>query len=181
MKKLIISDSIVIEEIRSDRTAAYKCFFQAALSENEECFRISPEDELNESFPTKDKYDSFTLAAFDGNSIVGVTSFEREGANREKLRHKGLIFRMYVDTEYRKSGIGRKLVAEVLKRVEEIEDIEIIKLTVVSSNQPAKLLYKSFGFKTYGVKPQAIKWKGKYFAEEQMILTKGVIITEERQ
>lgn len=70
---------------------------------------------------------------------------------------------MYVVSEYRNKGVGKKLLQAVFERVKEIKDIELIKLSLISSNNSAKRLYKKFGFKTYGIEVDAIKWKGRYF------------------
>ncbi len=98
--------AINIKEIKSNEKEFYKSFFLTALIEDEDCFRISLTDELNEGFPTNDLEDYFTLGAYYYSSLVGVISFEREGASREKLRHKGIIFRMYVAREHRRHGVG---------------------------------------------------------------------------
>ncbi len=162
---------IIIREIKSKEIQSYKEFFNSALIRDEESFRISPADEVNASFPTKDAADSFTLCAYSGDAMAGIVSFERDGINREKLRHKGILFRMYVALEFRGSGISKMLIQELLKKVERLSDIEQINLTVVSNNHKAKKLYEQFGFKTFAIESNALKWKGKYFDEEQMALT----------
>jgi ribosomal protein S18 acetylase RimI-like enzyme len=77
---------------------------------------------------------------------------------------------MYVSNQFRGKGIAKKLIEELLKRVEKIKDIEQINLTVISNNHNAKKLYEKFGFETFGSEYNAIKWKGKYFTEDQMTL-----------
>jgi RimJ/RimL family protein N-acetyltransferase len=49
-------------------------------------------------------------------------------------------------------------------------DIEQINLTVVAGNRAAGKLYEKFGFVSLAHEKNALKWKGKYFAEEQMVL-----------
>ncbi|MGN4125083.1 GNAT family N-acetyltransferase [Lysinibacillus sphaericus] len=48
--------------------------------------------------------------------------------------------------------------------------MEQINLTVVSENSSAKKLYKSLGFKVYGVERNALKFNGQYFNENLMVL-----------
>jgi RimJ/RimL family protein N-acetyltransferase len=43
-------------------------------------------------------------------------------------------------------------------------------LTVVSDNHPAKRLYESLGFETYGVERRALKYNGQYYDEDLMVL-----------
>ncbi|MFD0793126.1 GNAT family N-acetyltransferase [Mucilaginibacter litoreus] len=163
-------EKINIQEIQSDRGEEYKAFFRSGLIADENNFRISPDDDLHSPFPSKGYADSFTLGAFINDRIVGVVSFVRDGSDREKLRHKGILFRMYVDGNFRKRGIANLLIEELLRRVRLIPDIEQINLTVVADNAIATGLYEKFGFKTFGVEVNAIKWKNSYFTEKQMVL-----------
>lgn len=163
-------NDIKITEIKSDQIELYKKFLTVGLVNDEENFRITPNDDLNAPFPTKDKLDSFTLGAYSDNDLAGIVSFTREGEGREKLRHKGILFRMYVSDDYRRQGIAKKLIAELIVRVKRISDIEQINLTVIANNDNAKKLYEKFGFVTFGSESNAIKWKGKYFTEDQMTL-----------
>lgn len=162
--------TVSIVEITSDQITDYKNFFMEGLLQNENKFRISLEDEIKSPFPTKDKPDSFTLGAFVQNQLAGIVSFEREGENRQKLRHKGLLFRMYVDHTFSGKGVGRQLMENLFERVKALHDIEQINLTVIADNENAKKLYTSLGFKTFSVEEYAIKWKGAYHTEQQMVL-----------
>ena len=110
------------------------------------------------------------MGAFDKNRLVGVASFKRDGSIRTKLRHKGILFKIYVAPEYRKKGIAKKMIEMIIERVTLIPDIEQINLTVIPTNKYAKAIYEEFGFKTFAFEEKAIKWKGKYFNEEQMKL-----------
>jgi cyclohexyl-isocyanide hydratase len=160
----------LILEIKSDQTADYTAFFMDGLLQNENKFRISPDDERRSAFPTNYKPDSFTLGACVDDQLVGVVSFEREGATREKLRHKGLLFRMYVNSAFAGKGVGRQLIAELIDRVRALKNVEQINLTVIADNEKAIKLYTSFGFETFSIEERAIKWKGNYLTEQQMVL-----------
>lgn len=162
--------SYLIREIKTDQKDLYKQFFSIGLNKDEENFRTSVNDDRNAAFPTQDKPDSFTLGAYLNDKLVGVVSFARDGIDREKLRHKGVLVRMYVSEEHRVRGVGKNLINNLIARVKEIGNIEQINLTVVSHNQSAILLYESFGFKIFSTEMNAIKWKGKYFTENQMVL-----------
>ena len=109
--------------------------------------------------------DSFTLGAYVDHQLVGVVSFGRKGATREKLRQKGLLFRVYVNNAFAGKGIGKQLITELLSRVRALKDIEQISLTVIADNENAIKLYTSFGFKTFSIEERAIKWKGNYLTE----------------
>jgi ribosomal protein S18 acetylase RimI-like enzyme len=162
---------IHIAEIKSDQIAKYKEFITVGLLNDGENFRISPNDDINAPFPTQDRDDSFTLGSFVNNTLVGVVSFERDGGNREKLRHKGILFRMYVAPEFRGQGVAKTFIEELLIRIRKISDIEQVNLVVAAHNETAKNLYRNFGFVSFSSEKYAIKWQGKYFTEEQMVLT----------
>lgn len=161
---------VTITEINSGQIEQYKKFFTMGLTNDEEFFRITPADEANAPFPTKDNNKSFTLGAYVDSELAGIVSFIRDGADREKLRHKGTLLRMYVSGTQRGKGIAKQLIEVLIERVKTIEGIEQINLTVMDNNQTAKRLYQKFGFVTYGSEQDAIKWKGKYFTENQMVL-----------
>jgi len=77
---------------------------------------------------------------------------------------------MYVSKEFRGHGIAGQLLEEIIKRVKTISDIEQINLTVITDNLRAKQLYEKFGFEKFGTEQNSIKWKDKYFTEDQMVL-----------
>ncbi len=159
-----------IKEIQSRDLAEYRKFLLSGLIRDGANFRISPDDEKEAPFPTLDTVDSFTLGTFEDHQLAGIVSFQREGENREKLRHKGLLFRMYVDPQFRGKGMAQLLIKALIERVERLGDIEQINLTVVSNNPVAKKLYEKFGFTSFAEEKNALKWKGHYYTEEQMVL-----------
>ena len=110
-------NKLLIVEIKSNQLQEYKQFLTVGLINDEENFRITPTDDLNGPFPTKNTKDSFTLGGYVNNTLVGVVSFTRDGADREKLRHKGILFRMYVSKNFRGQGVAKKLIEELLSRV----------------------------------------------------------------
>jgi RimJ/RimL family protein N-acetyltransferase len=161
---------IHIAELTSQHHPEYRAFFTTGLIQDEDNFRITPTDDADATFPTLGTADSFTLGAYVNGTLGGVVSFTRDGATRQKLRHKGILFRMYVSPAYRGRGIARALIEAVIARARLLPDMEQINLTVVSSNPTARALYEKLGFVTFGTEPNAIKWKGRYFDEQQMVL-----------
>ena len=162
--------TIEIKDILSSDFELYKMFLNAALESDKENLLITYKDNKNAEFPTKDRNDSFTLGAYSDNVLAGVVSFARDGEDREKLRHKGIISTMYVTKEFRGYGIAKRLLEELIKKVRSIPDIEQINLIVISDNTTAKRLYEKFGFQKYGTELNSIKWEGKYLSEDLMVL-----------
>lgn len=162
---------MTLTELTEADAGPYKTFFLQGLQRHPDCFRISPDDEASEPFPTRGTADSFTLGLLtDAGELAGVVSFQREGQTRQKLRHKGLLFRMYVAAEFAGQGLGRRLVEEVIRRAREQTDIEQINLTVVATNITAKRLYEKLVFRSFALERNAIKDGDLYYDEEQMAL-----------
>lgn len=112
---------------------------------------------------------NFTLGAFDGEEkLVGIVTFFRE--SRPKIDHKANIYSVYVDSDVRKQGVGRRLMVELIARARLLPGLEILNLTVTSNNVSAKRLYESLGFVCYGTEPKAMKLGDEYLDEDLMIL-----------
>ena len=77
---------------------------------------------------------------------------------------------MHVVTEHQGNGYGRPLVAAALERARRVPGLSLIQLTVTTTNEPAKSLYASFGFETYGTAPRAMFADGQYIDEHLMAL-----------
>lgn len=110
----------------------------------------------------------FVLGAYSGesNRLVGMVGFKRETS--VKMRHKAFIWGMYVTLEYRQLGVGRLLMEELLTRASAMNGLEIVMLTVVTSNVSASRLYRSLGFETNGVERCALQVNGVCIDEEHM-------------
>jgi RimJ/RimL family protein N-acetyltransferase len=87
-----------------------------------------------------------------------------------KLKHRANIVAMYVAPEKRGFGIGKGLLSETIKKANDLEGIEQVYLTVVTSNEPAKRLYSSLGFEVFGTEKRALKFDNTYFDEDHMVL-----------
>ncbi|MCA9457721.1 MAG: GNAT family N-acetyltransferase, partial [Nitrospira sp.] len=162
--------SMIIRELISTDVAAYQALMLYGLQAHPESFRISAKDAGEPMVPfAPSRVDAFTLGAWlHEGQLAGVVSFARE--TQEKLRHKALLYRMYVRAESSGKGIGRKLVQEVVRRARGIEGLEHINLTVVSLNIRAKRLYGSEGFTVFAREERGLKMGEAYFDEEQMAL-----------
>ncbi|MTT31434.1 GNAT family N-acetyltransferase [Terrilactibacillus sp. BCM23-1] len=132
-----------------------------ALQNSPEAFAASYEEEKDQSFEKyKSRFqsqDSFTFGAFENEKLIGVVTLVKE--KKLKLKHRANIFAMYVSPEKRGIGAGKSLMLEAIKKAKELEGIEQIYLTVVTTNDPAKRLYSSLGFKAFGKDKRAIMSK----------------------
>ena len=113
--------------------------------------------------------DDFVLGAFDtADTLLGYAGFQRE--TRVKQRHKGKVLGMYVVPAARGSGLGKRLLLDLITRVRKLDGMELLVLTVTHSNEAARQLYLSTGFVSFGVEPNAIKVDGASYAKEHMAL-----------
>lgn len=156
-----------------------------ALQENPEAFGASYEETAAQPLvsiaqrlrPDPVAPHNVILGAFDdapdSDVLSGIVGFRREqGAKR---RHKGMIWGMYVARELQGRGIGRALLERTIAAAREQPSLEQINLAVVSTNTPALRLYRSLGFASYGVEPQALKLgdHDQYVDEDLMVLQFG--------
>lgn len=111
---------------------------------------------------------SFTFGAFEGEELIGIVTLVKETS--KKLKHRASIFAMYVSHNKRGLGAGKKLMAAAIVNAKELKDVEQIHLTVMAENEPAKNLYASFGFETYGTEKHALKIADRYYDEEMRML-----------
>lgn len=128
--------------------------------------KFSLETVIKRIKPSKDK---FVLGAFNEFDVLeGIVALVRETSM--KTTHKANVYGMYVSKENRGSGIGKTLMCELINIAKQLGGLEQLNLSVISNNEPAKNLYKSVGFKTYGVERKALKFNGQYYDEDLMVL-----------
>jgi RimJ/RimL family protein N-acetyltransferase len=111
--------------------------------------------------------DNFVIGAFAGGKLVGTVGFGR--ITRDKERHKGRIWGVFVQEEHRGHRIARRLMDEVLRRAETVAGLEQIILTVGDPQIAAKTLYASLGFTVFGREPAALKIGDVRVDEDHMV------------
>lgn len=148
---------------------AYYELLTKAITEEPQFFRLTPADMEGESFPTEDTPESFTLGAFsDDGELLGTVGFKRDSF--VKLRHRGLVFRMYVSEKAKGLGLGRKLLQTLIEKAKQGDGLRQIYLTVISNNLRAKNLYISEGFERYSFEKEAIKMADNEYVDEDSMV-----------
>lgn len=84
---------------------------------------------------------SLWLVALDGETVAGYIG-------SQTVMQEADMLNLAVRAEYRRHGIGRKLVQELISRL----DAHCLSLEVRVSNEPAKKLYESMGFVQVGLR-----------------------------
>lgn len=163
-----------VRVLKGEDAKAYWGLRLEALQQNPEAFSTSYEEAIKRQSPIEQVANNFaaagnfTFGAFEEGELIGMVTLLQE--QQIKLRHIANIYAMYVSPRKQRLGAGRMLLTEAINKAKSIEEIEKIKLSVVSSNEKAKNLYSSLGFKTFGYEEKALKVNGTYFAEDHMSL-----------
>ena len=105
--------------------------------------------------------------AFVDGTLAGVVGIAREG--RAKNQHKASVFGMYVAPEFARRGIGRSLLRHLIAAAEREPGLEQLVLTVTQTNDAARVLYESEGFRSFGLEPRAIRVDGRYYDKNHMV------------
>ena len=93
------------------------------------------------------------FGAFGGADLLGIAGFFAKQGRKEA--HKGALCGHVCSAECEKGGIGRRLVEAVIDHAR--RQVELIQLSVVSDNEPARRLYADLGFVEYGIEKNACK------------------------
>lgn len=108
------------------------------------------------------------LGAFLDDILAGIIRFSLFEEVNEK--HRGFISGLYVKPDFRRRGLARALVTEVIGLARRTIGLRRIHLTVVTAQNAAIQLYKSLGFSIYGMESEAFSRKDKFYDEYLMEL-----------
>lgn len=159
--------NFVIRPLRADESALYREIRLEALRLHPEAFGASFEDEAAHklAFFAQRLTSNTIFGGFRGQDLLGTAGFMLQAG--AKRAHKGHLWGMYVRSPARGTGLARGLVEAVLDHAR--NRVELVQLSVVSSNAGARRLYQSFGFEPYGVEEWALKVEGRYLNEVHMV------------
>jgi ribosomal protein S18 acetylase RimI-like enzyme len=145
-----------------------------ALRNDSPSFADSSEEHLTTSIETARQLlgsdvpaEKFVLGAFEDTKLTATAGFYRYTHLKE--RHKGHIWGVYVRPESRGKGVARALMQEIIRRAQTMNGLEQI-LLVASAHLPARKLYETLGFQSYGVEPRSLKIGTEYVDDVLMIL-----------
>jgi ribosomal protein S18 acetylase RimI-like enzyme len=154
--------------LRSGDAPAYHSLRQEAFTLHPFQFRVAPEDERGLSLQVVGERleGTFVVGGFDAGELMGVGGLTRfEGA---KLRHRALLWGMYVREQARGHGLADELMRALLAEARR-QGIEQVILTVAAENDRARRFYQRWGFSVYGIEPGAIKVDHGYLDEASMV------------
>ncbi len=77
---------------------------------------------------------------------------------------------MYITPPCRRRGFGRALLEAAVAHTRALAGVRQVKLGVNAANAPARALYQSLGFVSYGVELGALLFDGRFHDEERYLL-----------
>jgi ribosomal protein S18 acetylase RimI-like enzyme len=163
----VIDPAISIRLMQPEDAASFRALRLEALERNPESFGASLEFETAqpvEWFAGRLQRDA-VFGAFADTELLGIAGFYAESG--AKFCHKGVLWGVYVHPSGRGVGVARKLVERVIEHAR--AHVELLHLTVVSTNERAQRLYAHLGFTAYGIEKHGLKHGGAYFDEVHMV------------
>ncbi len=146
-----------------------------ALQDAPEAFSSSYEETVQTPLPdliglqrARMSTENVVFLAEEDSEFVGITGLYRE--TRLKTKHKGQIWGVYVLPERRRCGVAQALMRHAIAYARGWAGLELLHLSVTTSNTAALRLYESLGFVTWGTQPKALYVNGVYFDEHHMAL-----------
>ena len=112
--------------------------------------------------------DLLILAFVDGD-YAGNCSYEAKSGSRRNSHRAGMGIALF--QKYTGMGLGRVLMDRMIKYAKE-SGFEQMELTVVSSNERAVKLYKSFGFEECGRMPDSNKYDDGTYSDDIFMIKK---------
>ncbi|HEV2429753.1 MAG TPA: GNAT family N-acetyltransferase [Thermoplasmata archaeon] len=109
------------------------------------------------------------VVAEEEGHAVGLCTVDRRGPHRES-QHLGVLG-ILVASGWRGRGIGRALLRSAIDRSR--GSFDLIELSVFRSNDRARALYESVGFRSWGILPKGIVRDGRATDVEHMVLELG--------
>jgi len=164
VRRLTADDTVAYKRLRDDMLDG----FPDAFTSDADTERSKPASAYLSRFSMPGDPARFTLGAWMDDRLVGAISCERD--ERLKVRHIGHIIGMMVRPQTQGQGVGRALLQACIAQACALGEIELLTLSVTSSNASAIALYDKAGFTRYGQLPRAIKIGDGYFGKDLMML-----------
>ncbi len=155
-------DVVALQSLRREALTAHPLAFGSSVEED----RILDPARVLDSF--SDPGESAIFGAFVSDAIAGMIGVRREPSR--KSRHRASVWGMYVRAAARGQGLGRALLTAAVERAGTWRGVTHVQLSVSEVATEARRLYESAGFAAWGREPQALRWEGRGFDEDHMVL-----------
>lgn len=164
-------EALLVRRLGPGDASAFQALRLRGLLSEPAAFSSSYEEEKDIELTTIEArltiaQDRATFGAFDGERLIGTAGLAREP--KRKLRHKALIWGVYVIEHERRRGTGKMLVTSALDFARTLPGLLQVNLTVTADNAPACGLYRSLGFREFGRETNALIIDGQPYDEIHM-------------
>lgn len=168
--------AITVERLTPSDVDEYRRVRLRALAEHPEAFRSDAEEEAAKPMrwwqerlaPRSESNAAFVGAWTTGRRLVGTAGLLFE--TRRKVCHTATIVGMYVAPEHAARGVGARLLETCIGLARAEPSVEMIYLTVTSTNAAAIRLYERAGFAGYGLEPRTMRVGDRTFDKLMMAL-----------
>jgi len=164
-KNNINAGKIAIREIHTediDRAEEYMNFVNALVEEdapiglNEKITLERERDFLRKFIARADNKDAVYLTAWDGEKVIGICGIERREFRQRHIGQMGVMIAKY----YRNQGVGTEMIKEAFRLANNMVDLRIVEMLVLSTNERAIRLYEKLGFKEAAKIPREYEYRG---------------------
>ena len=160
----------ILRRLSPADAADYRMARLEGLQNHPEAFGASWEDEAAKPlawFTERLEQNVIFGGWLDASRLMGLAGLAIPTA--PKLRHKAVLWGMYLRPEARRTGLAAALLTRVL--AEAATTVEEFRLTVVQSNTAAVRLYTRAGFTPYGLEHRALKIGDQY--HDDLLMTRS--------
>ena len=165
IRRLVAADAPAYKRLRDDMLDG----FPDAFTSDAETERAKPDSAYIARFEAEGDPARFSFGAWCDGQLVGAITCERDA--RVKVRHIGHIVGMMVSPAARGQGVGAALLSACIACARQAGGMEMLTLSVTSTNSAARSLYAKAGFRGYGLLQRAVKLGDAYLEKELMALT----------
>jgi ribosomal protein S18 acetylase RimI-like enzyme len=168
----------VAKRLRSEDAERFLALRAEALAAEPQVFRVKPEDDAViglEGWAQQLERDYVVGIDVDG-VLVAMGGLSRFFGH--KLKHKALVWGMYVRPQARGTGISDMLMNALLQFAP--QRVRQLQITVIASNLRAIAFYERHGFRIYATEPGAVRMGTRYVDEALMWrqVGQGVVVPD---
>ena len=156
--------SITVRRLTAEDAEAFRALRLEALEHYPEAFQSTYESSadlpLDAYAQRLRQYAVF--GGFRDGALCGFVGFYR--LKNPKIKHKGIIWGMYVKEEARGTGLADAIIETVIAHAR--ERVEQLLVSIITDNERARGFYGRMGFEPYGLETRALKIGDRYYDEE---------------